>query len=248
VPALPADRPPRLLGLDAARGAALVAMIAYHVVWDLSLFGLVPVDVAVAPGWRHFAQGIAACFLVIAGISLSLAARAGAGLWRSLRRIGIITAAAGAVSAATYAVFPGQGVYFGILHCIALASLLALPLRRVPAGLLLALAVLAGVAPLLWTSPRFDSWAWYWLGLSAAVPPAPDYVPLLPWAAAMLVGMAIGRWLPAPRRAAASSPVIALLAAAGRRSLVIYLLHQPVLFGVVFALVWLGKVLGGVLR
>lgn len=243
-----AERPPRLLGLDVARGAALVAMIAYHVAWDLSLLGLIPVDVALAPGWRHVAQGIAACFLLIAGISLSLAARAGVALWRSLRRIGVLTAAAGVVSAATYAVFPGQGVYFGILHCIALASLLALPLRRAPAPLLLALAVLVLLAPLLWTSSWFDSWAWYWLGLSPSVPPAPDYVPLLPWSAAVLAGMAIGRWLPAPRRVAAPSPAVALLAAAGRRSLVIYLLHQPVLLGLLFGVAWLGKILGGLLR
>jgi hypothetical protein len=73
-------------------------------------------------------------------------------------------------------------------------------------------------------------------------------VPLLPWSAAVLAGMAIGRWLPAPRGAAAPSPAVALLAVAGRHSLVIYLLHQPVLLGLLFGVVWLGKILGGLPR
>lgn len=229
----PAERSPqRLAALDAARGAALAAMILYHAAWDLSFLGLIATDVAAEPGWRLFAQAIAASFLLIAGISLSLATRAGAGLPRMLRRVGIIAAAAAAVSAATYAFLPGQGVYFGILHCIALSSLVGIALRRAPVALLLALAAVALALPSVAAGPAFDSPAWYWLGLSTAVPPAPDYVPLLPWLAALLAGMAAGRALPAPQPAAAApGRLMRLLAAAGRHSLPIYLLHQPVLLG-----------------
>jgi uncharacterized membrane protein len=230
------EQPPRLVVVDALRGAALLAMIVYHAAWDLSFLGLIATDVATDPGWRLFAQAIAASFLLLVGTSLSLAERAGVGLPRMLRRVAVIAAAAALVSGATYAVLPGQGVYFGILHCIALASLVGIALRRAPWPLLLGLAVLALALPGVAAGPAFNSPAWYWLGLSTAVPPAPDYVPLLPWLAAVLLGMVAGRAVPWPA-ASGRQPgrTLSALAVAGRHSLAIYLLHQPVLLGLLLA-------------
>jgi len=259
----------RLAAVDALRGAALVAMIVYHAAWDLSFLGLIATDVAAHPGWAAFARAIAASFLLLVGVSLVLARRAGATPGRALRRIAVIAAAAAAVSAATYAFLPGQGVYFGILHNIALSSLVGGALHRLPTWLLAAAAPAVLALPWLAASPLFDSPWWYWLGLSTEVPPAPDYVPLLPWFAAVLAGMAIGRALPDAAASPAPPPVRALerfpqerkplqpfftsiftptavfsrvrsaLAAMGRRSLAVYLLHQPVLLGLLFGWLWL---------
>lgn len=230
----------RLAAVDALRGAALVAMISYHAAWDLSFLGFIATDVATHPGWSTFARVIAASFLLLVGVSLVLAERAGTTPRRALRRIGVIAAAAAAVSAATYAFLPGQGVYFGILHCIALSSLIGLALRRLPGWLLAAAAPFVLAAPWLLASPAFDAPWWYWLGLSTEVPHAPDYVPLLPWFAAVLAGMAIGRALPATPAPRGAPPLpVRALAAMGRRSLAIYLLHQPVLLGLLFGWLWL---------
>jgi uncharacterized membrane protein len=239
-PRAPRDAPgrPRLVAVDALRGAALVAMIVYHAAWDLSFLGLIATDVATHPGWAAFARAIAASFLLLVGVSLVLARRAGGTTGRALRRIAVIAAAAALVSAATYGFLPGQGVFFGILHCIALSSLLGLALHRLPSPALAALVPVALALPWLFASPLFDSPWWYWLGLSTEVPPAPDYVPLLPWFAAVPAGMAIGRALPDAAPSPAPLPVRAL-AAMGRRSLAIYLLHQPVLLGILFGWLWL---------
>jgi uncharacterized membrane protein len=239
-PGAPGEGParPRLLAVDALRGAALVAMIVYHAAWDLSFLGLIATDVATHLAWAAFARAIAASFLLLVGVSLVLARRAGATPGRALRRIAVIAAAAAAVSAATFAFLPGQGVYFGILHSIALSSLLGLALHRLPGWALAAAVPAVLAAPLLFASPLFDSPWWYWLGLSTEVPPAPDYVPLLPWFAAVLAGMAIGRTLPEPVPRPAPWPARAL-AAMGRRSLAIYLLHQPVLLGLLSGWLWL---------
>jgi uncharacterized membrane protein len=228
----------RLVAVDALRGGALIAMIVYHLAWDLSFLGLVEVDIAAEPGWSVFARLVAASFLILVGVSLELARRGGASWRRRLRRIALIALAAAAVSLATHIALPGQGVSFGILHCIALSSLIAGALHRLPSWLLALGAAAAWLAPGMLASPMFNAPAWLWLGLSTEVPPAPDYVPLLPWFAAVLAGMLIGRRLP-DHPADRLPPMLGPLAAMGRRSLAIYLLHQPVLLGLIFAWLWL---------
>ena len=96
-------------------------------------------------------------------------------------------------------------------------------------------------APLWLRSPFFDQPALWWVGLSQAVPRSNDYVPLLPWFGAFLLGMAacrvyLSRRPPVPlvAKPAAESRWTSLLAAGGRHSLVIYLLHQPLLIALVY--------------
>ncbi|WP_027285357.1 heparan-alpha-glucosaminide N-acetyltransferase [Rubritepida flocculans] len=223
--------PARLAWLDAARGAALIPMALYHGAWDLSLFGWIATDIAHHAGWTALARATTVSFLVISGIGLALAARAGAGPGRALRRVGRIAAAAGLVSLATWWFAPANMVLFGILHAIALGSLLAWPLRRAPDALLLALAALVMALPFLLRDPAFAGPGWSWLGLSPEPSAAFDHVPLAPWWGWMLLGLVAGRRLPLAGAGAAPGAVVRGLAWAGRRSLPIYLLHQPLFIG-----------------
>lgn len=223
--------------VDVLRGVALAAMIVYHFSWDLAYHRLVDWDVAGDPVWRDFARTIAASFLAISGLSLVLARRAGADAGRYVLRIAKIGAAAAAVTAVTYAVFPDSFVFFGILHMIATGAILSAPLLGAPAIVSLALA-----AAVLWiaatvTHPLFDAPLLWWVGLSTTTPVSNDYVPVFPWLAPMLVGVAFGRLVATGRirlpSAAPTAAPLRALAAAGRWSLVIYLVHQPLLFGLV---------------
>jgi uncharacterized membrane protein len=215
-------------------------MFVYHLVWDFTFFGLVARDLAIAPASRFSAHLIASAFLVLVGISLSLAARDAPrrAFWQRLGRIAL---AAAAISVVTWFVFRDEFIYFGILHCIALSSLLALPLRRAPVPLLLGLAAAAFLLPYLFTSPFFDAPFWLWLGLSANVPASVDYQPLLPGFGMVLVGLCLGRLIatrPAPwMQRPLSGAIPAALAFGGRHSLLIYLLHQPAFFLLLFAAV-----------
>jgi uncharacterized membrane protein len=87
------------------------------------------------------------------------------------------------------------------------------------------------------SSPLFNAPGWLWLGLASEPRPSNDYVPLLPWFGTVLIGIAgarvalaqaskaeWSRWQP-------RSTVSRMLALAGRRSLAVYLIHQPVLLG-----------------
>jgi len=235
--------------LDLARGAAVVAMVIYHFSWDLRFFGFITADVEDGLGWRTFARAIAGSFLFIVGVSLVLSTRRGLHVSRYLRRLGIIAACAVAITAVTWYVFPDTFIFFGILHNIAVASVLGLLFLRVPIPIVAAAAVLCFIAPSVLAGPAFDSPALVWLGLSSAFPRTNDFVPLFPWFGVVLSGIAGSRiWLkrgwsgggrppfPSGESGAATWAGRARnpLLWAGRHSLPIYLVHQPLLFGAVF--------------
>lgn len=238
----------RLDGLDVARGLALLAMAVYHLSWDLRWFGLVDWPVDSGLGWRIFAGLIAGSFLVLVGVGLVLAHGQGIRWRKALLRAGRIALAAAAISLGTWLALDEQYVRFGILHEIALGSLLALPALFLPPLVILALAALIAVLPHAVTlSFTGDSW-FTWTGLVGYAPPSVDHVPLAPWFAAILAGVAAARLLVGTRAwrrltawHASGRPARAL-AFAGRHSLAVYLLHQPILFGTVWTLVHLGLV------
>jgi uncharacterized membrane protein len=238
----PASMQPRqrIPAIDLARGAALLAMAIYHFTWDLEFFGYADPGMTAVGGWRLFARCIASSFLFLAGVSLVLGHGKGIRWQGFLRRLAMVGGAALAISLVTYLAVPGGFIFFGILHQIALASVLGLLFLRLPAILTLAVAAAVIAAPHFLRSPVFDHPAWWWLGLSSTNPRSNDYVPLFPWFGAVLAGIAaarigetsglferladiaLGKW---------SRPAIL----AGQHSLAVYLVHQPVLI----ACVWL---------
>lgn len=218
--------PQRVAWIDRARGVALVAMIVYHASYDLALFGVVEWRVSSAPAWRGFAMLIAASFIALSGLSLALSARGGIRWTAFLRRLILLVAAAAAVTAGTWFAM-GTPVTFGILHAIALFSVLALPFLRAPSWVPAVLAVAVFLVPFAVQSEAFSTPLLYPLGLDPTPIPSFDYEPIFPWFAAMLAGIAATPFLPTARSGAAGD----VLARMGRHSLAIYLLHQPILFG-----------------
>ena len=63
---------PRFAMVDIARGVAIIAMVAYHLCWDLSYFRFIAPDVGYDPEWVLIARSILAVFLFLAGVSLVL--------------------------------------------------------------------------------------------------------------------------------------------------------------------------------
>jgi uncharacterized membrane protein len=232
------DRGPRLAAIDAIRGAALCAMVVYHFAWDLADFHLVGWDVAAGPLWRLFARSIASSFLILVGVSLVLATRNGFRPKPFLRRLVIIVIAAALVSFGTWW-FAGDALaFFGILHMIAVGSVLALPFLLMPSWLVAVAAVAVFLAPHYLANPIFDApWLW-WLGLVTVTPRSVDYVPVFPWFSPILVGIVAGRLLlryaggSAFAKWQAKSWVPRALITLGRWSLPIYVVHQPILVGI----------------
>lgn len=225
--------------VDVLRGTALLAMFVFHFAYDLSFFGLIEVDVPAEPGWRLFARLIAGSFLTLVGVSLVLATRSGLNRQAFLKRLAMVAGAALLVTLGTFLAIRPNFVFFGILHHVALASLLALPFLRLPTLAIALSALLAFALPSFVAHPWLDQpWA-AWLGFSRAPLRSADFVPLFPWFGCVLGGMVLGR-LALPRLAAsplarwrAGALPARLLAWGGRHSLLVYLVHQPVFIGLI---------------
>ncbi len=217
-------------------------MIVYHFSWDLSFLQLIGTNILQVPAWRWFARGIAGSFLALAGFGLVLAHAQGFRPMSFLRRLAQVGGAALAVTLVTYFAFPGSYIFFGILHCIAVSSVLALPFLRLPPALTLVAAAFCLIAPWLFTSPALDAPWLDWLGLGATDPVTNDYVPVFPWFGLVLIGVAAGKLL-LPRQEAlglarwrADTRFSRALIWAGRKSLPIYLTHQVVLLGLLYGI------------
>jgi len=224
--------PPRLAGIDALRGAAIVAMIAYHFCFDLRYFGVLNADFEQSSFWLTARSLILSSFLLLAGVSLVLATRNNSSTARFRRQVGVIALCAVAVSAGSYALFPNTFIWFGVLHAIAVSLVLARPLVGHPA-LALVLGVAVIVAGVGFAHSSFNRLPWAAIGFVTVKPATEDYVPLFPWTGVLLLGIALGHTLgrDAARGFVNAQRWPAWLAFLGRHSLAVYMLHQPLLVG-----------------
>lgn len=224
----------RFIELDALRGLAVVLMIIFHAAYDANFLGLWAGNVWEG-GWLMLARVTQFLFIGMAGVTMSLAYRRGARGGASIMLLGwgmVITLI-------TWVLFKEQAVKFGVLHFYAVAGVLALPLVRfglwnavLGAGVL-GLSFLTKdlmvespwLFPFGFTNPGFQSL---------------DYFPLLPWFGLFLMGVAISpilydlmkRRFGENWRMEGMHRLAKPFEKVGRYSLAIYLLHQPILIGI----------------
>lgn len=232
----------RFDAIDALRGLALLWMAVFHLGFDLNHFGYWKQDFYRDPLWTWQRTCILSLFLFCAGWGQSVARHQGQPWGRFWRRWSQVAACALLVSAGSFWMYPRSFIYFGVLHGIAVMLLIARltggwgrwlwPLGALAIGSkFLAVQWLAGSPSAeLFNSPWLN-----WLGLVTRPPVTEDYVPLIPWLGIMWWGLAAGSWVQrhhpailvwrAPRTAAGLSGL-------GRWSLSFYMLHQPIMIGV----------------
>lgn len=226
--------PQRLALIDAIRGGAILAMACYHFGFDLNYLGWIHHHINDDPRWLVARALILGTFLFTVGISLALAEGQLKSISLKLLRIGKIGAAAVLVTGGSWLVFPASAIYFGTLHAIALMSLilLLLPLPAWPAGILGVVAIGLGNG---YANTIFDHPGLAWIGLMTHKPLTEDYVPMLPWFGVCLIGYAVTKTLIQHKslgKLAEIRHMPRLLPWLGRHSLAFYLLHQPVLLGI----------------
>jgi uncharacterized membrane protein len=230
----------RFAVVDLARGVAIIAMIAYHLCWDLSYLRFISADVGYDPQWVVIARTILSAFLFLVGVGLVLGH--GRGIrWRAFwKRWVFVLVGALLITLGTYIAFPDTFVYFGVLHAIALFSVLALPFILAPLRLLIAVTVPVLALPWFYANPLFNEKPWSWIGFWQVPPPANDLVPIFPWFGVVLLGIVTTRLVlrsTFSERIARINPqgrLSRVLQFLGRWSLLIYLLHQPLLLAVIY--------------
>ncbi len=215
-------------------------MVAYHGCYDLTYFGYAQFRMLEDPRWILWRSFIVGSFVFLAGVSLGLS-RTGSQRG-ALTRLLQLSGCALLVSAATAVLFGPRWIYFGVLHFFVVATLLTRPLLRHTT--FLGSAGLA-IFVLGWTmgwdamNPRWFNW----VGLAAQKPQTEDYAPLIPWLGLLWLGVWAEQRFPrlagpaASRTAASPAHTLALQRAGqflGRHSLLVYMVHQPLLFGLLY--------------
>ena len=248
MPSAPSSK--RFFEIDMLRGLAIILMISGHILWDLDYFGIMPMNNVV---YSIIQKVVPPLFFLLIGVSLIVTAKKMENnnpknerkyylnlISRGLKifNLGMI------LTIGSLLFIPGKPVFFGVLHCIGLSVILsAIFLKFRKYNLLIALILIfSGIIiaqqyienptsfHLLIGLHSADIWSY-----------TVDYFPLLPWFGICLLGIVIGDWLYSGEERRFRMPDLSKYGPVrmfqwfGKHSLSIYLLHQPVIAGVLFA-------------
>ena len=215
----------RVVLLDLLRGALVLVMVLYHLVYDLELFGALPVGTIDSLPFPVILWLGGLCFVGLAGYCCRFSES-------NLRR-GLLTLACGVLVmlVTTLAGYPSS---FGVLVllglCMLLYGLVGECFARLPRLPRLFGCALLFLFTLFLTKHVTVQARWLFpLGFIAEDFYSSDYYPLFPWAFAFFFGASLGELPEGAKHFGQGLP--GALSWPGRHSLLIYLLHQPVLFG-----------------
>jgi uncharacterized membrane protein len=215
----------RLVEIDFFRGIAILLMVIFHTIFDLSFFygwSLNYLD----GFWYYQGKSSAILFMLLSGTS-SILSRNSVRRGLTVFSIGLL------ITLVSYVYSPDMYIRFGILHLLGIGMLTAPLFSRYSALLLIVIGTLTIAignefsyltAPTAYLVP---------FGIKPPNFTSLDYYPLFPWLGLVIYGMAAGRLLYADRQplwpSAASYRPICWLSSLGRQSLLVYLVHQPII-------------------
>ncbi len=225
----------RIWELDAFRGLCILGMVIVHFVYDIAVMYRI-VDWQL-PAWFTFIQSWGNLFfLLISGICVTLGSR-------NMKRGAIVFGAGMLCTLVTWGLWKlgffskGMIICFGVLHCLGLCMLLWPLFKQLPNWAIGSLAAAMIAAGLYLNSGSFTTVKYLFpLGLTYPGFSSSDYFPLLPYLGYFLAGALLGRLVYGKKEsllpnANLKNPLIATLLFFGKHSLIIYLLHQPILSG-----------------
>ena len=222
----------RIWELDVFRGVCILGVIAVHFVYDLvELYGIL--DWEYPPIFSFIKNWGGVLFVLLSGVCATLGRR-------SIRRGLIVFGCGMLITAVTYGMTlfgfdKSILIYFGVLHCLGTCMILWALFRKLPTWALALLGIamviagmyLKGVYPVshFWLMP---------LGILPEYLPTSDYFPLLPNLGYFLLGAVLGRTVYRKQESLLPSVsqkniFVRFFSFCGRQSLLIYLLHQPIL-------------------
>jgi len=233
-------KPFRLWEIDLLRGIAVVMMIVFHFFYDLNFFSIFKIDLD-SGYFLLFLYSIGTTFIMLVGISLSLSYSRVEEyknkkqlrlkfILRGLKIFGLGLS----ITIVTWFYIQDGFVLFGVLHCIGLSIIIAYPFLRFKIRNLIIGILLVSVGVYLKTLTFNFGWL-LWLGFKPSQFYTVDYFPILPWFGVVLIGIFIGNTLyPFNKRRFKIKDIsqlkfVKFFCFLGRKSLIIYFLHQPIL-------------------
>lgn len=230
---MPLNKTTRIWELDAFRGVCILGMVIVHLVYDLAeLSGLVRWECS--PLFLFVMNWGGVLFLMLSGICATLS--------RGRLSRGLLVFGCGMLITAVTAGMHHLGladasliIRFGVLHCLGICMILWPILKKLPTPILAAAGIAMIIAGLTIRNLRVETPWLFWLGLVTKHFSSADFFPLLPFLGFFLMGAVLGRSLYRSKeslfpRANLHHPVIRVLTITGQWSLIIYLVHQPLIF------------------
>lgn len=223
--------------LDLIRTLAIVLMVIFHFIYDLRYFGWLDWHIPDGDGWKHFRYVILTLFFICIGAGLVYGHKNYFHARKFFKRLIQVSIGALLITLMSLIMFSESWVYFGVLHFIALASMLAIGFVNYPKISLITggLIIFASLFGLL-----SKHWPFYYI--NEYLPDyTTDYVPLFPWLGVVLFGiwLAYQPWFNKPW--IKETKLTRKLAWLGQHSLIIYLIHQPILFAILAPIAWLTR-------
>ena len=222
----------RIFEVDLLRGMAIVLMVIFHFCYNLAVFDWWDINTSKDVEWRVFRRIIVSGFLLAVGMS-SYLVYAKQIRWIKLTKSTIkLVLVAWLITVGSLFMYPNAWVYFGIIHFIAVALPIAAIFSRVPK-----VALIVGVSCLIayqlgWVSMKP---LWVWSVHNINIPTKTiDLVSFIPWIASVLIGIYLMH-ISLFNVKIKNNKLTNSLARLGQHSLAIYLLHQPVMYGIMLA-------------
>ena len=226
----------RIWEIDFFRGIAIILMVLFHLLYDLAVF--FNFSIKYETGLIYYMGKMAASlFIIVAGISCSFSTN------NAKRGIKLIVLGM-LVYLVTFVFVPGSNIIFGILQFLGLSMLLYSLINKLSSYLLF---IFGTTVIILNYSISAISMKNNWLAPIGLLGPqfsSVDYYPIIPWFGLFIYGVVFSKLFYREKRSLFKFDLRNnLLSSLGRHSLLIYLLHQPIILFIIFMIYKLTKIL-----
>lgn len=214
--------------IDLLRGLAIVLMVIFHFSYDLTVFGWAEFNTNRDIEWIIFRRVIVSSFLLAVGMSSYLAYQKSVNKKKLAKAVGKLFTVSMIITIGSLLMHPSTWVYFGIIHFITLALPISVLFVRAPY-----IALVVGIACIVgdWTGIINLHPIWEWSVLHLGIPTRTvDLVRFFPWIGVVLIGIFVmhkALFSIKVKPNIFSNKLVVL----GQYSLIIYLVHQPILYG-----------------
>jgi len=219
----------RIYELDLLRGLGILLVVFFHSAWNICYeYGFTIIEGKWVICLVYFFAGM---LIFVSGASSFLG-------HKTLKR-GIMTFAFGmVVTGVTYFIYPDSYIKFGILHLLGVCMIMSWMIKKIKPtqnliGIISAIMIIAGIiAGNITVKNKYI----FWLGFLPENFSSLDYYPILPWMGVFFAGFVFSMLFYKDKESPFTKGIYKnnILTFSGRHSMLIYLVHQPIVYFLMF--------------